>query len=307
MSGDKILLTGGSGFLGRIVKTYLRSSTSAKIITIGRGSDNDIQFDVSDPSSTIELPDGINTVIHAAGKAHVIPKTDKEAQDFFDVNFLGTKNLCTQLNKLSILPKYFVFISTVAVYGVDEGEMITEDHPLMGNTPYAKSKILAEEYLLTWAKSNNITLTILRLPLVAGPGAPGNLGAMVNSIKKGRYFSIGKANARKSVIWAEDVAKVISLVAPVGGVYNITDGFHPSFKELETIIADGLQVKMPLAIPSFVATLMAGVGDLVGKRSPINLSKLRKIKSTLTFNDSKLHQIVNWTPSPVVEKLKQNL
>ena len=44
-------------------------------------------------------------------------------------------------------PKALVFISTVAVYGCESGELITEEHPLEGETPYAKSKILAEEYL----------------------------------------------------------------------------------------------------------------------------------------------------------------
>lgn len=57
--------------------------------------------------------------------------------------------------------------------------MITEDHPLNGDTPYAKSKIMAEEYLIRWCQKNNVILGILRPSLLAGKNALGNLGAMV--------------------------------------------------------------------------------------------------------------------------------
>ena len=53
--------------------------------------------------------------------------------------------MCAALEKVGV-PKALVFISTVAVYGRDFGELITELHPLNGNTPYAKSKIMAEKY-----------------------------------------------------------------------------------------------------------------------------------------------------------------
>lgn len=51
------------------------------------------------------------------------------------------------------VPKALIFISTVAVYGCEFGEQITEEHTLNGTTPYAKSKIMAEEYLTNWCKS----------------------------------------------------------------------------------------------------------------------------------------------------------
>src|SRR5690606_10477594 len=114
-----------------------------------------------------------------------------------------------------------------------EGVDIKEDSPLDGKTPYAESKALAEAWLGKWAGENGVTLGILRLPLIAGPNPPGNLGAMVNGIRLGRYLSVGQANARKSMVWAEDVARIIPVVAERGGVYNLTDGHHPSFSELE--------------------------------------------------------------------------
>lgn len=82
-------------------------------------------------------------VLHACGKAHIVPRTEEEKQAFFDVNYTGTIHLCEALERVGG-PKALIFISTVAVYGYESGEMITEEHPLNGDTPYAKSKIMAE-------------------------------------------------------------------------------------------------------------------------------------------------------------------
>ena len=76
-------------------------------------------------------------MLHACGKAHVVPKTEAEKQLFFDINYIGTIHLCNALEKVGT-PKALVFISTVAVYGCEFGELITEEHSLDGDTPYAK-------------------------------------------------------------------------------------------------------------------------------------------------------------------------
>ena len=88
----------------------------------------------------------METVIHLAGKAHIVPRTNEEIKTFYDVNYQGTVNLCKSLELVGI-PKSFIFVSTVAVYGCEEGENIDETHPLNGTTPYAKSKIMAEKFL----------------------------------------------------------------------------------------------------------------------------------------------------------------
>jgi len=300
----KYLLTGASGFLGKIIIDILTRDSNEVI-----GLDlfgQPINIDIT-KSFEFESDLDIDVLVHAAGKAHSIPKTKEEEKVFYDVNFEGTKNLCIALDKLPVKPKAFIFISTVAVYGVDKGNLISEDHPLNGVTPYAKSKILAEEWLNEWAKKNNIKLGVLRLPLIAGPNPPGNLGAMINGIRSGRYLSIGKADARKSVIWQEDVASIIPNLAEVGGTYNITDGEHPSFKELETVISKALSKSPPLAIPMIFAKLLGGIGNMLGSRFPINGNKLEKITSTLTFDDSKAHNMLTWKPSSVLEKLSKTL
>lgn len=197
----KLLFTGASGFLGYNIRPILERSYD--VHTIGLTDDDDIKINIAK-----EVPP-INThydvVLHAAGKAHVVPKTEAEKQVFFDVNYQGTVNLCSAL-EMAGKPKCLVFISTVAVYGCEFGEMIDESHPLNGDSPYAKSKIMAEEYLTQWCLDHQVRLAILRPSLLAGKNAPGNLGAMVNGIKKGFYMNIAGGKVRKSVLMAEDIA-----------------------------------------------------------------------------------------------------
>lgn len=296
-----LLYTGASGFLANNTIPTLQQ-LGYNVITLGIG-DETYQCNLAQEIPV--LNESYDVIFHAAGKAHSEPKTDAEKQLFYDVNFQGTVNLCKGLENSGSLPKQFVFISTVAVYGLDGGELITEEHALNGETPYAKSKIMAEEWLTEWASRNNIALTILRLPLVAGVNPPGNLGAMINGIKSGKYLSIGKANARKSIIWAADIAAILPHIAPIGGTYNITDGLHPMFSQLEAVISEQLKKKTPLSLPIAFAKILGWAGDIIGNKFPVNSNKLQKITSTLTFDDKKLHAAVKWTPSSVVKKLSQ--
>ena len=143
--------------------------------------------------------------------------------------------------------------------------------------------------------------TILRLPLLAGKNPPGNLGSMVRGIERGFYFNINGGSTRKSMVLVDDVAKFISKAAYSGGIFNLTDGYHPSFAELSSSIAEQLGKGKPRSIPIWVAQLLASIGDLLGPRSPINSNKLRKITSDLIFDDSKARVELGWDPRPVLE------
>src|SRR5690606_18151446 len=217
MHPTDMLLTGAGGFLGGILSKALLAK-GHQVIGQGRRQ-SEITADITS-TFTFDKEYHFDIIIHAAGKAHVVPRTSEEEREFYQVNLEGTKNLCAAIDQLPTKPEAFIFISTVAVYGKDSGELIHEDTPLNGTTPYAQSKILAEEWLKEWARKNNIVLSILRLPLVAGPHPPGNLGAMVKGINTGRYLSIGGASARKSMVWAADIADIIPRLAQVGGIYN---------------------------------------------------------------------------------------
>lgn len=294
-----LLFTGASGFLGQNILSLLKEKYVVE--TVGLTSQDNHQVNIA---QHVPIFTGrCDLVLHAAGKAHSVPKTEKEKQLFFDVNLQGTKNMCTALENSGI-PKAFIFISTVAVYGCDFGENITEEHPLNGTTPYALSKIRAEKYLEGWCAMHNVKLSILRPSLIAGLNPPGNLGAMINGIKSGRYFSIAGGKAKKSVLMVQDIANLVPLLVEKGGIYNVCDTYQPTFRELEAVICNQLNKRMPLSIPYWLAKGMAKVGDLLGEKAPINTLKLCKITESLTFSSEKAVRELGWQPMNVLENFK---
>lgn len=295
----KLLFTGASGFLGYNIRPLLEKQYD--VHTIGLTDDDDIKINMAK-----EVPP-INThydlVLHAAGKAHTVPKTEAEKQVFFDVNYIGTIHLCDALEKVGV-PKALVFISTVAVYGCEFGELITEEHHLEGTTPYAMSKIKAEEYLTEWCAKHNVVLGILRPSLLAGKNAPGNLGAMVEGIRKGFYLNIAGGKVKKSVLMAEDIARLLPLLAEKGGVYNVCDTYQPTFGELSASVARQLGKRKPMSIPYWMAWCMAKVGDSMGSKAPINSYKLEKMTKSLTFSNEKARRVLEWEPLDVLTNYK---
>lgn len=295
----KLLFTGASGFLGNNVYPLLKNNYS--VSTIGLTSQDDYTVNLAKEIPTLQ--ERYDIVLHAAGKAHSVPKNESERQLFFDVNLQGTKNLCTALEKAGV-PKSFIFISTVAVYGCDDGENISEDHVLDGTTAYALSKIQAEEYLQVWCKKYNVKLGIIRPSLLAGSNPPGNLGAMINGIRCGRYLSIAEGRCRKSVLMVQDIARLVPLLAEKGGIYNVCDSYHPTFHELESVVCGQLGKSNPLSIPYWLAKSIALVGDVLGNKAPINSLKLDKITKTLTFSNEKAVRELGWNPMSVLDNFK---
>lgn len=292
----KLLFTGASGFLGSNLKPLLNQDFEVKTLGLTDVDDYKVNIATSVPEIDIQF----DVVFHAAGKAHVVPKTEEEKKLFFEINYEGTENLCKALEKSGI-PKAFVFISTVAVYGLEVGQNIKEEHQLDGDTPYALSKILAEEFLKDWCTRNNVTLGIIRPSLIAGPNPPGNLGAMINGIKSGAYLSIAEGKARKSVLMVQDIARLLPALIDKGGIYNVCDDSQPTFRELELLIAKQLGKKPPVSIPYWIAKSMARMGDLLGKKAPINTLKLSKITESLTFSNEKAKRELGWEPLDVLE------
>ena len=270
---QSLLFTGGTGFLGRNIMPLLKKDYV--VTTCGISSDDLIKSNLSKEVPIFSTH--YDVVLHAAGKAHV--------------------------EKVGV-PKSLIFISTVAVYGCDEGELIAENHSLNGTTPYAKSKIMAEEFLIDWCAKHNVILTILRPSLLAGVNPPGNLGDMIKGIKKGFYVNIAGGKVRKSILMAEDIANLVSIAKDKGGIYNVCDTDQPSFGEISVLIARQLGKRNPLSIPYWAAKSLALIGDVVGKRFPINSLRLSKLTQSLTFSNEKACQCLGWKPLKVLDNFR---
>ena len=283
------LITGHTGFLGSATKAELEK-VGVEYLTLGRDEKADIKCDLSKAIPIIPSDVKISSVLHIAGKAHSVPKSESQKKEFFDVNEKGTKHLLSGLESLEQLPKQFVFISTVAVYNREEGENISvndinpNDFTHGKATPYAHSKWNAEQLVLNWCKTHNINALILRIPLIFGENAPGNLGAMEKAIRKGYYFSVGLGQAKRSLVYTNDLVKILTTLKETeSGIFNVISE-NKSYQEIENLFANKYNKRIK-RIPSFIVKIAAKIGD-VFPIIPINSYRLSKLEQSLTFQNS---------------------
>lgn len=305
-----ILLTGASGFLGS--RFYRELSPENEVTTLSRTSIGDwpgpprhIQCDLA--RQVPVLPnEPFDIVVHSAGKAHSIPRTASERNDYEHVNVQGTIRLLTALEQLPTLPKSLVYISSVLVYGRLQGYCLAENTPPRAYDVYGLSKVKAEVAVRQWSERTGVRVAILRLPLVVAEQPMGNLLTMLNAIRRGYYLRIGDGIARRSMVRADDVAGVLTRAADVGGTFNLTDGQHPSVCEIENALARQVGRSRPIPRISLpMARAIAFIGDglnaIAGRYFPLDSVALGKLTNSLTFSDELARQHLNWTPRPVLD------
>lgn len=309
----KVLLTGYPGFLALSIKEWFESK-GWEVDTLGL-----LPFPKDIPqygehivcnlvNEVPHLPQtAYDLVVHAAGKAHVVPKNEAECKSFFDVNVTGTKHLLDALQTNP--PKSIVFTSSVAVYGKDTGDMIREDAHLLATTPFGKSKIQAEELIRNTHFSKEVIRGIVRLPLIAGKNAPGNLGSLIKAIRKGFYFNVAGGKAVRSVVLKNDVAPFLYELGQKGGTYNFTDGRGISYKELDQKVHDLIPCPSRPGLPYWLAWMLALCGEILSfvlrRPMPIDFYRLEKLVSNLTFDSTKATRELNFTPRQVIDHIDE--
>lgn len=293
----RVLVTGFSGFLGSTIVSRLKKN-KIEVLTIGRNEKADIIWDFIQPEPNLPI---LDMVVHCVGLAHLKPYSYEEGR-FMKVNYETTVNLCKALVKMTKIPPIFVFISSVAVYGLETGDRISEEMKPKPFTPYGKSKLAAEEFLGEWGKKFDIKILILRLPLVVGTNPPGNLGAMIKAIKSGYYFRYGKGLARRSMVLGSDVGDFISFSANKEGTINLTDGAHPSFFEIENFIASFYKRKI-YSLPKILLSVAVIVGDFI-PFFPLNRHRFKKLSQNLTFSDDLARNNFGWKSRVVIGNFK---
>lgn len=292
-----LLVTGSSGYLGTCILRAFHSTAFG----IGRSMAKPYNVNLKEK---FQIKDEVTGVIHCAGKAHVVPRTFSDVLDFYRVNYTGTLNLLRALEAHRGTMKYFVFISTAAVYGEENVVNTAENGRLNANSAYGRSKLLAEKEIQEWCRMHHIPCLILRLPLVVGSNPPGNLGQMIRAINKGFYFNIERGKARRSMVMRTDVVRFIQKFHGVDGVYNLTDGYNPSYFELSNYIASKLGKKAPRQMPLFFLKPLAWVGDIF-KFFPLNSYKLKKLNADFTITSDKALAELNWIPTPILDDLEE--
>lgn len=206
---QKVLVTGGGGFLGRyIVELLLKNSIEVISFARNRYKNLDelnvtqIQGDLQNINDIKKALSGVDAVIHCASKVGMHGKYT----DFYNINFLGTKNLVDCMKELGI--KKLIYTSTPSVvFGKDDIMFGNETLPYPEKylTAYAKTKMLGEKYVLENVSENFLAVS-LRPHLIFGPGDLNLIPRTIEAYKKGRIKIIGDGKNLVDVIPVENAA-----------------------------------------------------------------------------------------------------
>ncbi|MEL6132825.1 MAG: NAD-dependent epimerase/dehydratase family protein [Bacteroidota bacterium] len=233
-----ILLTGGSGFVGRniipilrgegfIVKALARSEKSA--LAVEKYGAIPVRGDLTDEASLHIAAMGCDLVIHAA--AHMEFWGDKAP--FFQVNVLGTQHILRAAAAVGV--KKFIYIGAASV--INGQEVYEKDETYIpAQLPkdyYSLTKALAEQAVVE-AHSPHFETVVLRPPAIWGPHNH-STEMMIDRVKSGNWIWIGGGNHRLSTIHVFNLAQAIIAAVEKGGngeIYFVTDGEQRPIKEL---------------------------------------------------------------------------
>lgn len=272
------LITGSSGFVG---KNLIESLKENGISTIA--------FDRQQlAENPVHLPDGMDSIVHLAGKAHDLKKVSNP-DEYYEVNFRLTKNLYDAFLKSKV--KKFIFISSVKAAADTVNGLLTEETTPDPQTHYGKSKLMAEAYISAQPLPEGKSFYILRPCMIHGPGNKGNLNLLYTLVKKGIPYPLAAFENKRSFLSVANLSFIIKeLLVQNGiasGIYNVADDIPQSTNDVITTLAYSLGVKPKLyAVSKPVIRLLAKLGDKI--KLPINTEKLNKLTENYVVSNEKI-------------------
>ncbi len=314
-----ILVTGATGFIASHlvpvlaqnwhIRAALRQETkgdnfSKSITTITVG-------EIDGETNWHQSLEGIDTVIHLAGRAHILAeKVANPEQEFLRVNTFGTANLVKQ--SLAMGVKHFIFISSIGAMASLNEQILRENSPCQPDTPYGHSKLLAEKALIEETKNSNMTWTIIRPPLVYGPGNPGNMERLIKLINLGLPLPFAAINNRRSLVFVENLVDALVSVLryphkAANQIFLISDGQDVSTSELIDKISQlkNKPIKQ-LPVPPNLLTILGKGGDYVEnmlhRQMPINSTTVERLVGSLFVDIRYIQNTLLWHPPYTIDQ-----
>ena len=214
--------------------------------------------------STNIFNNDIDGIINFIGKAHDI-KSSKNFDEYYNVNFELTKNLFDKF--LISNANFFITISSIKAVADESDFAVTEDFLPNPISDYGKTKLLAEEYILSKTIPVNKRVYILRPTLVHGPGNRGNLNTLYNYVKKGLPWPLGKYNNKRSFCSLNNLTFIINELILndkiSSGIYNICDDDPLSTNELIKIMSSSMKSNTKIwQMPKYFIKLLSFIGNI---------------------------------------------
>jgi len=307
---EKILVTGGTGFLGShlvkalsdsdyCVRALVRKPSVPSLSTVP--NIELVQGDIRNPESLSNAIQGIDYVIHCAGLVKAY-----NHQQFYEVNAQGTKNLLEAITQSSTSIKRFVHISSLAAMGPNVGnQMIMPLEEARPVSNYGKSKLEAERIIQDY--KNHLPITVVRPPAIYGPNDHECL-ILFKLVSWRLWPSFLSQNKRLSVIYVEDAVSAILHAMKYdknsGNCYFIDDGHAYLIHDLIGVLKDALHVRrlFNVRIPIKALRLVLGVVDkyasLLKKPTMLGKDKLQElVQLDWTCNSQLAKKQLGWSAS----------
>ena len=271
-----IFITGSNGFVG---KNFLK------------------QFEDCYTFSKYEKGDAINIsqsiVIHLAGKAHDL-KNVTDPSEYYIVNTELTKSLFDKFIESDA--SVFITLSSVKAVADDLNFTLTENHKPNPKTHYGKSKLLAENYILSHLVPAGKRFYILRPCMIHGPGNKGNLNLLFKIVEKGWPWPLGSYENQRSFCSIDNLCFIINELILnkdiPSGIYNIADDEPLCINMIIELISKTLNKKIKIwRIPKFLIKMIANLGDII--KLPLNSERLNKLTESYIVSNSKIKNAIN--------------
>ncbi|RAT17680.1 NAD-dependent dehydratase [Lonsdalea populi] len=248
----KLLVTGSSGFIGRRVVELAQargmSCLSHRSERLGAPVEEDVVYkNLSADANWREVLNGVDAVIHCAARVHQMQDAQCDSLSLYrETNVAGTLTLARQAAESGV--KRFVFLSSIKV----NGEASPPLHPFTPHVaqtpqdPYGLSKYHAELGLWQIARETGLEVTVIRPPLVYGPGVKANFLTMMSWIRKGLPLPLAAVKNKRSLVFVDNLADLILLCThhpqAEGETFLVSDDHDVSTAELLADMAKALGV-----------------------------------------------------------------
>lgn len=299
----KVLVTGGTGFLGATLVNTLRAA-GHQVISTTRREENTEQGmynlgDISAQTDWSTILQGCDTVIHTAGRAHILNDDAKDAlTEFRRVNHDATMKLANDAANCGI--KHFIFISSIGVNGNSTSGMpFSELTPAKPTSDYAISKLEAEESLLKTFSGSAMAITIVRPALICGPNAPGNIQRLLKLVSRNLPLPFKSVKNKRALVSLDNVVSFVSECVTnekaKNQLYLLADQEHPSTGEMIKAFSTGMGMKGRMVY--FPKSILKVLLSVLGKKNIYD-----QLIGDLEVDSKKSREQLQWTPPVTLQE-----
>ena len=295
----KVLVTGADGFIGsHLTEALVRAGYSVRAFVMYNSFNSwgwldqasieikeSIEIfagDIRDPHGVNEAMLGCDAVLHLAALI-AIPYSYHSPDTYIDTNIKGTLNVLQAARQQNV--KRVIHTSTSEVYGTAKFVPITEDHPLLGQSPYSASKIGADQLAYSFFASFNLPVVIARPFNTYGPrqSARAIIPTIITQIASGaKQLKLGSVTPTRDFSYVQDTVNAFILTLKsekgLGEVVNFGSNFEISVSEIATVIAQQMNAKIEITSD-------------VERLRPVNSEVER-----LCADNSKVKALFGWSP-----------